>query len=163
MKVSFAFTTSPAWYSRVIRWCTKATVSHAFLLLEDTNLGDLVLEAGWDGWRLRPATELVIASVPVPQQFAPAVNAAVVHSIADLGREYDYLGLLGMAWVCLGRALRKKWRQPFRTTQAMFCSDAVVAEILQPVNWPGADTLDAQSVDPDALLLFLQRSVATVH
>lgn len=161
MRIRFGWCTSSWWVSRVIRFFCRAKVSHAFLILESTELGDLILEAGWDGWRistpanLTSGTTRIVATVDCPPDMVIPVHAAVVASIKDLGERYDYEGLFGMAWVSVGRWLGKKWKNPLRSSKAMFCSDAVVAEILQPAKWPGADKLDPQSVSPEELAEFL--------
>ncbi len=166
MIVQFGFTTSDWFVSRIIRWATRAKVSHAFVILRGTDLGDMVLEAGWDGWRLRPlvtwltGSTRIVALLEAPADRAAAVAAAAQGATKDVGEPYDYGGLLGMACVAFGRWLGKKRRNPFRSSTSMFCSDAVVAEILQPAGWPGADKLDPQSVSPEDLLEFLDATGA---
>lgn len=161
MKIRFGFCTSDWWVSRVIRYFTKANASHAFLILEGTDLGDLVLEAGWDGWRFNTLARVLsgstrlVAVVDTPPEMEIPVFAAMMASRAQLGERYDYGGLLGMAVVSVGRWLGKKWRNPWHSAKAMFCSDAITAEILQPAKWPGADKLDAPTEDPQSLAVFL--------
>jgi hypothetical protein len=163
MDVFFGFSSSQWWVSKIIMRATRAKVSHAFLLLKGTDLGDLVYEAGWDGWRastpeaLTSGTTRIVELVPVPPSMRAAVTAAVVASRSSLGEGYDYEGLLGMAWVELAaKWLRKKVKNPFRSARTMFCSDAVVALILQPAKWPYSDLLDAQSISPEDLLEFVK-------
>lgn len=166
MRVSFGFSTSDWWVSRVIRWFTRAKCSHAFLLIEGTELGDLVLEAEWCGLKLSTrqaltsgTTHIVDTIEPPPAMVGP-VNAALYQTLSkDLDIPYDYTGLLGMAWVAVGRWLGKKWSNPLRSARSMFCSDAIVALILQPAGWPGAQALDAQSIDPESLRLFLRSTL----
>jgi len=166
MRISFGFCTSDWWVSRVIRWFTRAKCSHAFLLLEGTQLGDLVLEAEWCGLKLSTRSALtrgttrIVDLIEVPPSMYPAVYAATMKALSGaLDTPYDYVGLVGMAWVAFCRWFGKKRRNPLRSAKSMFCSDAMVALILQPAGWPGADTLDAQSIDPEAERIFLHTSL----
>jgi hypothetical protein len=70
-----------------------------------------------------------------------------------LGEVYDYRGLVGMAWVELGRWLRKKWSNPWQSSKAMFCSE-LVAQVLVDSNYPMAQQFDPASTDPEQLLEF---------
>ena len=148
MRIRFGFSTSDWWVSRVIRFFTRAKVSHAFVLLEGTELGDLVLEAEWCGLKLstraaltRGSTRIVALVDPIPGMAGP-VEKATRAALSWLDVPYDYAGLFGMAWVAFGRWLGKKWKNPLRSARSMFCSDAVVALVLQPAGWPGAAELE---------------------
>lgn len=72
-----------------------------------------------------------------------------------LGEVYDYKGLFGMAWVELGRWLKKKWVNPWQSSDAMFCSE-LVAQVLKDSNYPGAEQFDPGSTDPEQLLRFFE-------
>jgi hypothetical protein len=163
MNVLFGFSSSQWWVSRLIKRFTRAEVSHAFLYLRATEFGDLVMEAGWDGWRMSTpealcsGTTRIVELVPCPENMRAPVLAAVVASRSALGERYDYEGLLGMAWVEIAKNwLRKKVKNPFRSARSMFCSDAVVSLILQPAKWPNAELLDAQSISPEDLREFVK-------
>jgi hypothetical protein len=165
MRVSIGFSTSDWWVSRAIRWATRARVSHAFLLLEGVSpLGDLVLEAEWSGLRLSTLAKAAQGGTRVVETVVPAVDLApaVLKALSWIGEEYNYTGLLGMFWVCLGRYFGKAWRNPLRNSRSMFCSEAVVY-VLQEARYPGADALDPQSVDPQALADFLAVAQAVRH
>lgn len=157
MKVSIGFSTSDWWVSRAIRYVTRAEVSHTFFLLQENGpVGDLVLEAEWCGWKLSTPNALTRGTTRVVKYVVPAVDltSAVSDSLLWLDEKYNYPGLLGMLWVCLGRILGKRWRNPLRNHNSMFCSEAAVY-VLQGAGYPGAAALDPQSVDPQALLDFL--------
>jgi hypothetical protein len=155
--VQVGFSTSNWWVSRVIRWFTRAKVSHAFLMLRDAGtLGDLVLEAEWCGWKLSTPAALTRGSTRIVELVEPKIplEDAVVKSLSWLDEKYNYEGLLGMMWVCVGRVMGKRWRNPLRSHNSLFCSEAVVY-VLQAAGYPGAGELDAESVDPEGLREFM--------
>lgn len=160
MNVKIGFSTSDWWVSRIIRFFTRAAVSHTFLLLEGTSLGDLVLEAEWCGWKLSTRQALTRGTTRIVATVAPAMDLApaVLTALGWLDESYNYTGLFGMAWVAVGRWLGKKWRNPLRNSRSMFCSEAVVY-VLQSAKYPNADLLDPQSESPEDLLDFVTKAV----
>lgn len=81
-------------------------------------------------------------------------NVGLQTASLKLGHRYDYLGLFGMAWVLLGRWLKRKWRNPWESSKALTCAEAVVY-ILQESDYPGARMLDPSSVTPQDILDFI--------
>jgi hypothetical protein len=158
MLAKVGFSTSDWFVSRDIREVTRANVSHVFFLLEGTELGDLVLEAAWCGWRLSTKAALTRGSTRVISTITPKqdVTKAVLQSLAWLDEKYNYEGIVGMLVVSIGRWLGKKWRNPLRNSNSLFCSEAV-AYVLKLAEYPGADALDPQSVSPEDILEFLQQ------
>jgi hypothetical protein len=160
MNIRIGFSTSRnSWISKVIRWFTDSGVSHCFFIYFDEDWErDMVLEATSGGFRIVPysfyAESTLVSLTP-----AYPVDVGIKKSLDWLGVGYDYGGLLGMAWVEIGRRLKCAWRNPWRGANTMFCSEAIV-RILQESGYPGADTLDAQSTDPQMLLDFLSNSGA---
>jgi hypothetical protein len=148
------FSTSRAWYSRVIRWATGAKVSHTFLLVYHAVLGvDMVLEASMLGFTMRPLESFLLAGNVIEEMVTPKVpvEGAVRDSLRWLDEFYDYGGLLGMAWVMLGRAFGRQWKNPLRNPRALFCSEAVT-KVLQAAGHPGVAHLDPGSTSPEDLL-----------
>lgn len=158
MNIAVGFSTSTAWYSRVIRWATGAKCSHAFLLVNLMGV-PMVFEEGVFGYSTRTLENMrkdgsqVVALIPpvVP------IDDAFRESFKWLGQRYDYAGLVGMAWVMLSRAFRHKVKNPLASSHAMFCSEEVT-RVLQSAKYPGADALDARSTDPETLRKFLMAS-----
>ncbi len=156
MSIKIGFSTSTSWISRAIRWFTKSPVSHAFALIEAVpGFGDMVLQAIATGWTLTTRkrfeagaqiVKLVSPTVPLDKGFDVALSW--------LDEPYAFAGVAGMAWVCLGRALRRVWRNPWPDPHHMFCSEGIVY-MLQADGYPGADKLDPPSVSPADLLAFL--------
>jgi len=154
-KFRVGFSTSNAWYSRVIRWFTKAQCSHAFLISQA--LGVTVgIEEGTFGYGIRTLSNMETSGSTIVQVLeAPVVlDDAVAQSFAWLGSRYDYQGLLGMSWVVLMRWLGKKVKNPLASSRSMFCSESVT-RVLQLAKYPGADRLDPSATDPETLRKFM--------
>lgn len=156
MNVRIGFSTSDAWYSKVIRWFTKARCSHTFFLI-DVGGHEVVLEEGMFGWSAR-ARCLFERGNTVVELVEPhvSIEKGVLDSLDWLGQRYDYVGLVGMLPVMLARWVGKKLRNPLASSSAMFCSEAG-ARVLQDAGYPGAEKLDPPSTTPEDLLEFLSR------
>ena len=68
-------------------------------------------------------------------------------------------GLFGMIWVELGRWLKRKWKNPWRSSKTMFCSEAV-ARVMVDSEYPGTKGWDVQSIDPEMLIEFFEKEQA---
>jgi hypothetical protein len=118
--------------SRAIRWITGSRASHAFVVYYDTDFQqDMVLEAVGAGFRIQSLDtfkkENEIVRLYQPQHSLTAGYPEVAHW---LGERYDFGGLLGMAWVMIGRWLKRNWRNPWASSRSLFCSEAVVRVLL---------------------------------
>ncbi len=160
--VLVGFSTPRRWnpLSWLIRVCTGSRASHAWLLVEDPLFRlRLVLEAHSTGFRLvtlaRFARENRVVALAVP---AHPLEAGLPQAGRWLGDDFDTRGVLGMAWVVLRRLLHlAPGRNPFRSVQALFCSEAVV-RTLKAAGYPGADALGDEDQTPEDVLEFLRRS-----
>lgn len=155
MRLRVGFSSANSWISRAIERFTGGTVSHAFIICEGGEPGD-VIEAAWCGLRINTtdrigATIVKVLDTKVPLRLDLAKQW--------LGTPYAYEGLVGMAWVCLGRLFRRVWRNPFPNPHHMFCSEAVVY-LLQASGEPGADALDPTTTDPETLMCWMEASHA---
>lgn len=150
--VQLGFSTSPAWYSKVIKDFTKSKVSHTFLIVSLFGVA-LVLEEGYHGYSMRLLADFPdkIVRIVVPKV---DLRAAVRESLKDLGQPYGYPKLLGMFFVMCARRLGHKIRNPARNSRSMICSERNT-RILQAAKYPGADKLDPSSTSPEDLLEFL--------
>jgi hypothetical protein len=143
--------------SRIIRWFTRSDVSHTFIVYYDDEWKrDMIMESegGLGGSvRLRPFNpdDPDIVRIVVPKH---DIERGMTKMVDRLGQVYDYGGLFGMAWVELGRWLKKKWSNPLQGSRALFCSE-LVAQVLIDSDYPGADQFDPASTDPQDLLRFL--------
>lgn len=158
--VYVGFSTPRRWnpLSALIRAMMRSKASHAWLLVEDPLFQlRLVLEAHSTGFRLISLAEFVkrnkvVALVEPAHPIAPGLPEAG----GWLGDEFDVLGLLGIFLTLVARWFRRKaWRNPFASSRALFCSEAVV-RVLKAAHYPGAGRLGDETTTPAELLAFLE-------
>lgn len=143
--------------SWLVRKFTSSTVSHAwFLYYSELHQTDMVVEAHELGFRTLSfehfKKENVIVAVHTPK--FPLILGFRRVTKAYLGTGYDWGGLIGMAVVKIGRMLKRRWKNPFRGKNHVFCSEAVY----RSMKWsPGYEKLrqDPDSVDPEDLMRHL--------
>lgn len=162
MRVQIGFCTSDWWVSRTIRWFTRASASHAYIVFDGIpEVGEELYEAAWSGFRMSTRAKLtsgttrIVQEIPVP--LLPAAALAICRSWLET--PYDYLGLLGEAWVQVGKYFGRRWANPFAGPHHMFCSEAATY-LLQRSAWVGDHSsnayhviaaLDARTTDPELL------------
>ena len=143
--------------SFLIRAISGSKASHAWLLLNVEPFGqEFVFEASEYGVRLVPwgafRRNNRIVAVIEPQI---PLDPAMVKAGAFLGAYYDFKGLVGMAFVIVGRWFKRKWRNPLHSARAMWCSE-LVARVLKWANHPGTDELSPTRTSPQDLLDLLR-------
>lgn len=156
--IKIGFSTGDSFVSRAIRWFTKSKSSHVFLIIEESFFGaTMVMEATSGGFRLVPFDHYINDHNKLVKIVEPktSLKEGVEKSVPWLGEHYDYGGLFGMAIVMLGRWLRRKWRNPWESPRAMFCSEAVVY-VLQASGYDGSSKLDASTTSPEDLMEFFK-------
>ena len=155
IRVGFSTDTSSI-ISAVVRWFTGSKTSHVWLLFDDTFFGlPMVLESADVGFRLIPYenfkaqhnTVLAVLDPPYP------LDVGVREAAMWIGESYDYTGLVGSVFVLLGRWLKRKWRNPWASPKALFCTESVV-RVMQASHYPGSETLDPTGTTPQDLLDF---------
>jgi len=157
--ISFVFSTNPKnILSRIIRRFTKSKCSHVALLTDEFLGIQCVMEATLVGVALTPLQTFLARGNVIVDVVEPEVDLREgLRATAQLlAAAYDFSGLLGMLFVYLGRALHKRWRNPWRTSTSMFCSE-LVTRAMQAASYPGADQLDPHSTSPEDLLEWLKR------
>ena len=145
--------------SWAVRKFSGSRASHAFLVYHDIDFDmQMVMEAHELGFRLTPLDHFTkhnqIVKLVVPKN---NIDAGVKH-IAQryLGTMYAYAGLIGMFIVMLGRWLHRKWKDPFRSSKNVFCSQSVILAMQQS---PGYEKLDLdQYSSPQDLLDFFEKA-----
>lgn len=149
------FSTGNGLLSRIIRWFTDSSVSHAWVLYYDLDFDrEMVLESTLEGVRIIPFDVFEkhnkIIKVVTPKHDLKAGFAKVG---ASLSEQYDFTGLVGMIIVMLGRWLKKKWKNPWVTASAMWCSE-MVAWVCKWSSYPGTELMDPHTTSPQDLYEF---------
>ena len=154
MKIWIGFSTTNNVISRVIRWFTRSTTSHAWLAFTSQDMGmDIVLEAHFT-FRAVPYAWFKKRNRIVAEYEIPVGQAAIVKCASFLGENYDYTGIVGGIIVSVGRWFKHKWHNPWGNPKAQTCSEAVV-RALQAAAYPGAEKLNAEDTSPQTLMEFL--------
>jgi hypothetical protein len=164
--VFVGFSTPRRWnpLSWLIRVGTRSRASHAWLLVEDPLFKlRLVLEAHSTGFRLvtlaRFARDNTVVAIATP---AHPLDPGLPQAGGWLGERFDTAGIIGMAWVVARRFFHlSPGRNPFRSTQALFCSESVV-RTLKAAGYPGAEGLVDEEETPADVLAFLRASGSEV-
>ena len=141
--------------SWLVRRITGSEVSHCFFLYWDDDFEcDMVLEAHELGFRLitwkRFLTHNRIVALVQPTH---SVDPGFVKLGEWVGSYYDFLGLLGQAFVQMGRWLRRKWRNPSQSPHSMFCSESIV-HCMAGAGHPEAGAFSPKETTPQDLLVF---------
>lgn len=157
MNIQVGFSTSKDyWLSKIIRWFTDSKASHCFFIYYDEDWQrNMVLEATEGGYKITPFSYY---EADLVAKFTPkySVETGLTKSIDWLGEGYDYVGLIGMIWVEIGRWLKRNWYNPCRDPKAMFCSEAI-ARVMKESNYPGTEDWDPESIDPEMLIEFFEK------
>lgn len=159
MLVEVGFSTSSSWVSRAIEWVLGGEVSHAFFLVEDDTLGQLVYQAAGNGPELVTRalferTHRVVARFPPAMDLSMAVRESIRKYV---GYSYDYGADLSIAVNRAAKVLGFKVHVDFAEDHASECSALVVRTMLlaEPA-YPGVGDLDPKLVDPVSLLEFMR-------
>jgi len=130
MKTTICFTTPHTWSPLpwLIRKLTRSPVSHVALCVEVYGIKTMLhCTVGGVQLSLRDRFE---ASSKIVEEYAfkPDMTAGVAHAIEQhLGDHYDYVGLLGYAYLLLAwRWLHKKIKNPLASPTALVCSEFVL-------------------------------------
>ena len=126
MAINVCFSTAGGFFSRVIRWFTRSTVSHALITFHDSYLDKVfVLEANGRGFMLVPWSKWRTNHDMVARYEVNVPEKAQLESLQKLaemlGAQYDYVSILGFA-------LRRFWKRmanPLDDTTKLVCSEAV--------------------------------------
>lgn len=141
--------------SWIVRRFTKSEASHCFFLYWDDDFEcDMVLESHELGFRLITWKRFVqknrIIALVEP---AHPLDKGFLRLGEWVGSVYDFGGLIGQSVVQFGRFLQRKWRNPFRSSRAMFCSESI-ARCMQWAEHPDAKKFSPKETAPQDLLVF---------
>jgi hypothetical protein len=141
-------------FSRVIMAITGAPCSHTWLLYYDADFeSEMVMEAHTE-WRLIPFDDfkkknhIVEIREPIKN-----IDKGLVLGGRLLGSYYDVGGLLGNFFVIVGEWIQRKWKNPFRSSRMVFCSEGV-ARVMKYAGYHGLDS--PNEVRPEHILALLR-------
>lgn len=123
--VTIGFSTTNKWMSKLIRFFTRAPISHVWLSYYDETLGTkMVLQAEWFSYEVRPWARWIRENELIKeyQLLAPKdeLTTALQIQATCIGLKYDYLAA---GWTGLLAWTRKKFKgSPYR----LMCSESVL-------------------------------------
>lgn len=150
VSINVCFSTTDRLFSRFIRWFMRSKVSHGLITFRSETLGKVLLMEAvgrgfvispWSGWRqTHQLCERYELTIPEETQ-----RQALSNLSDHLGAEYDKFGLVGF-WA---RRFRTRMRNPFHSTDKLFCSEAValflsycgLSQFDHPEEWSPQDLL----------------------
>lgn len=148
--------------SWIVRKMTGSKCSHAWFLYYDKDFEmQMVMEAHEIGFRLLPFDHFKKKN-SIVNLFVPRVPIDVGLKVVAqryLDTHYDYAGLIGMAIVALGKIFKKAWKNPFRSTTHVFCSEAMAIAMKES---PGYEKLaiDTDAIEPEELRQYFEKDGA---
>jgi hypothetical protein len=143
--------------SWLVRKFTGSRASHAFFIYHDADWdAEMVMEAHEVGFRLVPLAkfEKLNRLVKVVSPKYPIDEGTKKVALQYVGSRYDFEGLIGMVVVMVGRWLKKKWQNPFRSAKNVFCSEAVIRAMLGSPGYATGLPLAPESSPEDLLVYF---------
>jgi hypothetical protein len=158
--VFVGFSTPRRWnpLSALIRAMMHSKTSHVWLLVEDPLFQlRLVMEAHTTGFRLISFAKFVKENKVVALvEPAHAIEPGLPEAGGWLGDEFDVRGLFGIFLTLVARRFsRRACRNPFTSSHALFCSEAVV-RVLKAAHYPGVHRFGNETTTPGELLAFLE-------
>lgn len=156
-KDRIVFSAGNSWLSKAIMWFTRGKASHSFFVYYDQDFeADMILEATGGpmsgGFRIIDYEDFKKKNkIILEHEARHDLSVGFKKSRKWLGAQYDLGGLIGFIWVLLGRWLRKTWHNPFCSSRALFCSEAV-ARVCQWSSYPGFEEVDPETMSPQDLI-----------
>lgn len=126
VSINVCFSTTDGLFSRLIRWFTRASVSHSLITFQDETLDKVfVMEANGRGFMLVPWAKWRKHNTLVARyrlRVAEDVQIGSLQQLAEfLGSQYDYVSLLGFIF----RRFMGRMRNPLSKVSQLVCSEAV--------------------------------------
>lgn len=153
--VTIGFSTTNKVISRIIRWLTRGTVSHAWIAYNDMTLGlRMVMQAEAWGFEVRPWQRWTRENRWVGEfrLLGGEQIVALQNRARDLGAKYDWVAGL---WVGVSSWFKRWLRsglsfRPSRTPKRLMCSEAVV-RFLREADCGCVKELDEELTSPAEL------------
>ena len=130
MKISLCYSTTNALYSKVIRWITKANVSHVYIRFYDETLGtDMILHSDMPGVVFNMAEIFSIKNFTTEEYEIEdeRLKEAIKNNLWHLGKSYHYFKLIDWAvFIIFKRWLVRKIKNPVSNPKKLICVDFVL-------------------------------------
>lgn len=156
LDITIGFSTTNKIASRIIRWLTRGTVSHAWVAFTDPTLGlRLVMQAEVWGYEVRP-WERWVRENRLVAEFSPNVDltTSLRWLASSLGSKYDWeSAFLSGVKLWFGRL----WRSRFSSPKRLMCAEAVI-RFLQHGGVHSMESLDPELTTPATFLDVVTRS-----
>lgn len=128
MKIRIGFSTTDAWFSKIIRFCTKAKVSHTYIRFYDETIGanmvvhvekTMLMVLGEEFDKLNtPKVEYIIDG-------GDALQESMRENLRNLEKKFNWFDWVG--WLpFLSGWMKRKVRSPKRTFNRMICVDYIL-------------------------------------
>ena len=160
LRFNVGFSCAPGPLSFVVRKLTRSEASHCFFSFKLAGT-PLVLHADHRGVSIESRKIFDAENKTVGEfQLLTGLDACIDELLADLGRPYDYGGLVGQGWVLLGQTFGRRWENPLQSNNAWYCSE-LVTHFLQEAgdNIP----YDPSQVSPGLLMEILTKSAFAIR
>lgn len=130
MRLSICFSTTNAFYSKIIRWLTGGSASHVYIRFFDQTLGtEMILHSDMPGVVFNLAEEFKIKNFTIEEYEIddPRLDQAVKNNLWFLGKSYDYYKLINWAWIIIfKRWFVRKIKDPSKDPKKIVCVDYVL-------------------------------------
>lgn len=151
--MTLVFLTTRGVLSRLIRWATNSAASHVAIGVDLAGV-PLLLQADIGGVQTTLRERFIQRGHVVVAEYECATlpPIALAGAVSCIGEHYDYVGLLGYAFVMLGRHFGRKVRNPLASSKATVCSEFVLSLDPRGEHVPDWATLAADRTSPEDLL-----------
>lgn len=160
--ITIGFSTTRLLSSRIIRWATGSSCSHAFIAFDDSSLKmRMVMQAESWGFELRPWDRWIRHNTLVAEfrPIGPPLEGALQQLSRRLGTKFDYRSALIIGLKSLVQSWSRN-RYTLNLNQSpwkLTCSEAVV-RLLKLGGYPSMKRRDPETTSPGALLKIIMDS-----
>ena len=150
--ITLMFTKSSSIGSVLIRWISRSPVSHSVIGGLELCGVPVVIHASFGGVQISTMDEFLRHHTLVAEfALMPDVSQELQSAVRKIGQRYNYVGLFGYIPVLLGRWLKKKWSNPFRSAISTVCSE-FIDSVLDDGKIPEMKDLVPSETTPNDLL-----------
>ncbi len=160
--ITIGFSTTRLLSSRIIRWATGSSCSHAFIAFDDSSLKmRMVMQAESWGFELRPWDRWIRHNTLVAEfrPVGPPLEGALQQLSKWLGTKFDYRSafIIGLKSLVLSWSRNRFTLNLNQSPWKLTCSEAVL-RLLKLGAYPSMKRRDPETTSPGALLKILMES-----